>query len=255
MNPPPSGQLTPLKAAEIIHAAQSGSYDFLQSVVVYIADATTGKYQYVSPSVQPILGYSQDMFQQGGIEFMISRTHPDDYVHTVSAYARNVARQSGTDPGAAVFIMDYRLQHAAGHWVWLEVNNYILSYTAEGYINQVLAVVSEISEKKSIESALSNHPLRKVFPMQYLPDNAPATPQSTELPVVLLRQEAFRDISNREKDVLKRIAQGYTAQQIAYELNISVHTAVAHRKNLITKFGVKNTAELVKEAFQVFWLG
>ena len=56
-------------------------------------------------------------------------------------------------------------------------------------------------------------------------------------------------ISNREKEVLQLIANGYSSKEIAHQLFISDHTVISHRKNLIEKFEVKNTAHLIKKAF------
>lgn len=55
-------------------------------------------------------------------------------------------------------------------------------------------------------------------------------------------------ISSREKEVLELIADGYTNPQIASKLFISLHTVDSHRKNLLTKFGINNTASLIKLA-------
>lgn len=55
-------------------------------------------------------------------------------------------------------------------------------------------------------------------------------------------------ISPREKEVLILIADGFSSKQIADILFISNHTAITHRKNLIEKFKVKNTAQLIKRA-------
>lgn len=55
-------------------------------------------------------------------------------------------------------------------------------------------------------------------------------------------------ISSREKEVLELIADGLTNPQIASKLFISLHTVDSHRKNLLTKFGVNNTAGLIKMA-------
>lgn len=55
-------------------------------------------------------------------------------------------------------------------------------------------------------------------------------------------------ISSREKEVLELIADGLTNPQIAAKLFISLHTVDSHRKNLLTKFGINNTASLIKLA-------
>lgn len=55
-------------------------------------------------------------------------------------------------------------------------------------------------------------------------------------------------LSRREKEVLELIADGMTNPQIATKLFLSMHTVDSHRKNLLTKFGVNNTASLIKLA-------
>jgi DNA-binding NarL/FixJ family response regulator len=57
-------------------------------------------------------------------------------------------------------------------------------------------------------------------------------------------------ITRRELEVLMLIAEGMTNNEIARKLFISFTTVDTHRKNLLEKFSAKNTAELVKLAFQ-----
>jgi DNA-binding NarL/FixJ family response regulator len=57
-------------------------------------------------------------------------------------------------------------------------------------------------------------------------------------------------LTSREKEVLHHIADGLTNPQIASLLFISQHTVESHRKNLLAKFDVKNTANLIKLAAQ-----
>jgi DNA-binding NarL/FixJ family response regulator len=55
-------------------------------------------------------------------------------------------------------------------------------------------------------------------------------------------------LTPREKEVLKHIADGLTNPQIASALFVSVLTVNSHRKNLLSKFEVSNTAALIKRA-------
>lgn len=57
-------------------------------------------------------------------------------------------------------------------------------------------------------------------------------------------------LSPRELEVLDLICQEYTAKEIAEKLFISQRTAEGHRKNLIQKLGVKNTAGLIMKAIR-----
>lgn len=58
-------------------------------------------------------------------------------------------------------------------------------------------------------------------------------------------------LSRREKEVLEHIAEGLTSPQIAAKLFISLHTVDTHRKNILTKFNVNNTAALIKLAVRL----
>lgn len=55
-------------------------------------------------------------------------------------------------------------------------------------------------------------------------------------------------LTRREQEILGLVAQGMTSTEIAEKLSISPRTVETHRFNLITKFGVKNTAGLVRFA-------
>ena len=58
------------------------------------------------------------------------------------------------------------------------------------------------------------------------------------------------DITPREREIIKLIAQELTNNEIAWKLNNSPMTIITHRKNLLRKLGVKNTAGLIKYAIQ-----
>lgn len=58
------------------------------------------------------------------------------------------------------------------------------------------------------------------------------------------------EITDREKDILKLIADGLTSKQISEQLFLSEKTIEVHRKNLFLKFDVKNSASLVRKAME-----
>jgi DNA-binding NarL/FixJ family response regulator len=55
-------------------------------------------------------------------------------------------------------------------------------------------------------------------------------------------------LTRREKEILQLIAQGMRSNEIAEKLFLSPYTVDTHRKNLLTKFNVSNTAMLIKSA-------
>ncbi len=52
-------------------------------------------------------------------------------------------------------------------------------------------------------------------------------------------------LSDRECQVITLIAEGKSYTRIAEELNLSSHTVIAHRRNIMQKLGVNNTAAVV----------
>ena len=57
-------------------------------------------------------------------------------------------------------------------------------------------------------------------------------------------------LTDREIEVLKLIVEEYSNPEIAEKLFISIRTVDTHRRNLLEKLGVKNTAGLVKYAIR-----
>jgi DNA-binding NarL/FixJ family response regulator len=57
-------------------------------------------------------------------------------------------------------------------------------------------------------------------------------------------------LTKREEEIVKLIAKAYTTAEIAEKLFISTHTVDTHRKNLLSKLNLKNTAAIVTYAIQ-----
>ena len=77
---------------------------------------------------------------------------------------------------------------------------------------------------------------------------------SDEVQELLLLPEpavaAVPPLTRREKEILGFIAQGLTSQSIADRLFLSALTVETHRRNLLAKFEVNNTASLIRLAAQ-----
>jgi DNA-binding CsgD family transcriptional regulator len=55
-------------------------------------------------------------------------------------------------------------------------------------------------------------------------------------------------LSEREREVLKLVAEGYASREIASVLGISPKTVEKHRANLLEKLDIRTTAGLVRYA-------
>lgn len=119
----------------------------------------------------------------------------------------------------------------------------ILKAGAAGYVlkntgkQELLTAIHKVA---SGETYFSNE-VASVMMEQYMPQSS-------------LRRSGFEpsihELTKREVEILKLIAQEMTNNEIAGRLFISMYTVETHRKNLIRKIGVKNTAGLVKFALQ-----
>lgn len=67
----------------------------------------------------------------------------------------------------------------------------------------------------------------------------------TALPVDLYEQ-----LTDREREVLQLVAEGYTGPEIAARLSISPRTAEQHRSNLMRKLGLHNQREIIRFAIK-----
>ncbi len=58
----------------------------------------------------------------------------------------------------------------------------------------------------------------------------------------------LRDLTKREKQILTLVVEGYTSKAVAAKLNLSPRTVDHHRSNLLKKFNMKNSVDLVNYA-------
>lgn len=114
--------------------------------------------------------------------------------------------------------------------------SYITRMIEQGASGYVLKSVSQAELVEAIRQAQSGR--------MYL---------SMEVSQVLVMSQAQKPVpllTSREKEVLGCISEGLTNNEIAEKLFISPLTVDSHRKNLLAKFQVKNTALLIKFAVE-----
>jgi DNA-binding NarL/FixJ family response regulator len=66
--------------------------------------------------------------------------------------------------------------------------------------------------------------------------------------------QAGVDLSDREEEVLRLIAQGHPVKQIAARLDVGVRTVETYRARGMEKLGLKTRADIVRYAAQRGWL-
>jgi two-component system response regulator NreC len=64
-------------------------------------------------------------------------------------------------------------------------------------------------------------------------------------------KSAVESLSEREREVLQQVARGYTNQQVADDLGLSVKSVESYRARLMRKLGLKERSDLVRIAIDM----
>jgi len=104
-------------------------------------------------------------------------------------------------------------------------------------------ILKHAAEKELIEAIKKIHMGEMYVDQKMLP--ALINPKSI---LVIDYPDRLNQLTPREIDVLKCIANGYTNRQIGKELNISTRTVEGHRANIYEKLHLHSRAELVRYA-------
>ena len=130
----------------------------------------------------------------------------------------------------------------------LIVNPLMMGYTNNNLIKQITQTYPEIICIALVTTFIDKNVLRYFREVIELSDNK----QKVANKIFNLinnnddssSQNESVDLSNRETDVLVCVAKGMTNKDISDMLNISVHTVITHRKNIVKKTGIKSVSGL-----------
>ncbi len=212
----------------------------LRNQFFWINDYTEGCNVYVHPNTEAITGYPVENFREFGFAFSI--THPDDHDYTYEFSKRTIAltreykKELLNDPYFASFLVDFRLKCKDGKYIRLNRHTCCFKTDSEGNMVYALVMFTDISHLKKNDHMTFSWFGNGKFD-HYFDD-------------LIRKYNNNLNITRREKEVLARLAGGHSATRIARQLNISVHTIISHRKNLLQKTGTKNTAELIRFALE-----
>src|SRR5690606_27306667 len=140
------------------NVALNGLADFVPAMVgVY--NLLSNEYIYINKAVKKILGYSPKEVLDGGLEFVNSLVHPEDapliaaqnqkIIHKIQQNNQDKKRRK--EPIAS---FEYRLRHKKGHYIWLQTDGSIYSWTPDGQIEHLINVSIDITERKQKETEL-----------------------------------------------------------------------------------------------------
>lgn len=199
---------------------------FNMEAVAYINDVANGRLLWANDQYFNLLGYSRkEVIEMKNIQALLEKiVHPED----VEVYQTSIMEciKSGQTSWGGF----HRGVHKNGKHIWFYGFAKILKHQADG-ITPAIAICVMIDFSKEIGTI---HQLNELVK------------ENNRLKNQLL----ISNLTRKEKEVLKLIANGNSDKEIAKLHFISDQTVHTHRKNILRKLNLKNAAALVKFAVE-----
>ncbi|KAA5538568.1 LuxR C-terminal-related transcriptional regulator [Adhaeribacter rhizoryzae] len=206
--------------------------------LTWVLDLRTQQFVYLSENTRSLIGYEPQLFRQDGFLTLSKLLHPADKKNilelTVQLWENILALPKEKRLGYT-FSRKYRIRKPDGTSVCLLEQNKITQTDSGGNITHVLGTCTDITDlinELTFEACVQGKFTKA--PMRLTPENAPVAARNI--------------LSEREKEIVRLVAEGLSSKVIADQLFISFHTVNTHRKNIIGKTHSKNTSGLVQYA-------
>ncbi len=199
------------------------------SQFIYVFDFPSVDVSYVSPGIQKTFGYEPG---EVSLRFLLEKIHPDDRDKVIEATIdalQGTIDNRMTSPGRLKFSVNYRFQKKDGSYLQVINHQTVQQADAQGNILRTTGIIVELGHLPEVIGVtgkmIDNETGKVIYTRSYA------------------GQESL--FSSREKEIILLLANGKNTAEIAAELFISPNTVSTHRKNMLKKHAVKNTAELI----------
>ena len=118
--------------------------------VLYKMNLYTQEYEFVSPALKDMLGYEPEEFMEGGVNFILSKMHPDDKEKMLKV----IDKYEEVNDDTFLPFVEFRLKDSSGHWKWVS-NNRTLVGDEKGKPTAIVGNVRDISKRKEQEEQIS----------------------------------------------------------------------------------------------------
>ncbi len=222
---------------KLFNAFHIGSYYY------YIFNVKKIGFEFVSPEISQVLGYDPKALD---VAFLIDKIHPDDkpwflnFEYKVNDFFK--ALNSDQIPNYKVSY-DYRIRRNNGEYLRILQQVLTIDYDDRGAIVRTLGVHTDISHIKSPDSSALKPSLSFI--------GLNGEPSYHNINVKEVIRISKLQFTKRESEILLSLLNGRNSTETAKLLNISKLTVDTHRKNLLAKMQVGNTAELIAKSIKL----
>jgi len=219
---------------------------------------TTAAVEGPAPSVRVLLADPQTVVRQG-LRRILATDQAIEIVGETGDGRSAVEMAERLQPD--VVVMDVALPELNG----IDATRWIVQRTKRTKVLILTTVTDDMAVRRGLKAGASGYLLKAAEDLDLLKAvKAIARGASSFSPVVsqmLLRgylgnkggrsvEDDLALLTDREREVLRHIAEGKVNKEIAAELSISANTVETHRKRIMEKLDLHNTAALVRFAMR-----
>lgn len=189
------------------------------------------KLQYVSANCIDILGYSPQDFQMMSVFDFFKLVHPEDLKGLQQCF-NFINDAEPYDPETHRFVLYYRFKNKAGKYIHFRDEKLAIKNENQKYI--YFTLFRKISlDQKFFNVKLDIHQYSKGNMIKVYSYNP---------------RQLDQFITPRQNDIIRLIILGFSNQEIADQLNLSVNTIKNHKQLLFKRTNVKSSIELASYA-------
>lgn len=190
--------------------------------------------KYVGINCERVFGHPHHVLEKMDLSEFFQLVHPDD-LPAVQQCFKFVKGLEPYDPAEYRHTMHYRIKTQWDKYIHIRNENLAIKTSADTYLYLMLfSNVSSEAKFYHVTLDVFKHMKGRFFKAYTY------NPKQKE-----------KEITPRQNDIAKLILKGFTNQQIADQLSVSVYTVKNHKQILFKKVNVKNSIELANYVREV----
>lgn len=211
--------------------------------VALIIDHSTFRYRYISDNVEDVMSISKKELMEKGAQKAMELMHPED-VMALSPIFHKAAEVMLTVPRKKrlyvhlCYTMRYNtplgIKRIYQQTIPITLNDAGLPYLVLALASDITPYAREGGVNYKLSLNLPGEPVKTILSGSAIPTPSPFT--------------------EREREIIRLMAEGLDAHEIAANLFISEGTVRTHRKNVLEKARAKNSVHLVRMAIANGWV-
>lgn len=203
---------------------------------ISVFDMHRKQHIFYSPNFCEILGYSANEIIDKGHDFLDSKIHPDDYIELTKngiTLLKLFFQFTIDEKTNYKLINEYRILNADNKYIKILEQHQVLELDLYGNLWLSLSTIDvspNQDAKGKIKSQLINYRTGKVIEFKDMNEE---------------KETISISLSQRERQILQLVKEGFLSKEISDKLSISLHTVNTHRQKLLKKLNANNSMEAI----------